>query len=101
MIVAAQKCQLQSVRRLLRLRPNVNARTLRTGETALHMASFEGNVDIVNLLISAGADATIADNDDETPLNHAEKRDFYDVIEVLEAALDLNEVAHSCEQTTA
>ena len=86
LIVAAQKSQLSAVRRLLRLKPNVNARTSRTGETALHKAAFEGNPEVVTALLDAGADPAVTDNDDETPLQYAERRDFYDVAGLLEAA---------------
>ena len=83
MIVAAQKSHVRAARRLLRLRPDLNACTSRTGETALHKAAFEGNLEMVNLLLDAGADPSIEDHDGETALRYADKRDFEDVAAVL------------------
>ena len=76
LIIAAQKSQLHAVRRLLHLKVNVNARTLRSGETALHKACFDGDAELVRVLLSAGADPSITDNDGESAFDCAEKRDF-------------------------
>ena len=84
LIVAAQKSQMQAIRLLLHRKVNVNARTLRSGETALHHACFEGNAELVSVLLSAGADPSITDNDGESAFDCAEKRDFYGCAALLE-----------------
>ena len=67
---------MQAIRLLLHRKVNVNARTLRSGETALHKACFDGDAELVRVLLSAGADPSITDNDGESAFDCAEKRDF-------------------------
>ena len=63
----------------------------RLGWTALIEAVILGgggpvHVEIVRLLLEAGADACIADKDGVTPLDHARRRGFTEMVEALEAA---------------
>lgn len=44
------------------------------------------HVDIVKLLIDAGADVNLADNDGVTPLQHARSRGFAPMVTMLEKA---------------
>jgi ankyrin repeat protein len=55
---------------------DVNARSERDGKTALHEAAYNFYYDIVEMLINAGADPTIKDNNDRTPLEYAKCRPF-------------------------
>jgi len=59
----------------------VNAATIR-GRTALWSASSEGHVEVVRLLLAAGADPTVRGYG-ETPLSIGEKKGHADVVEIL------------------
>ncbi|KAK7090670.1 hypothetical protein V1264_010432 [Littorina saxatilis] len=50
--------------------PDINAKN-KTGSTALHMASYRGNDDIVELLLGAKPDLTIKDRNGHTVLHRA------------------------------
>lgn len=53
------------------------------GFTALMGAAAEGKIDIVNLLVAAGADTTLTDNGGRTALQWAIERDHTDVAAIL------------------
>ncbi|MFM7557770.1 MAG: ankyrin repeat domain-containing protein, partial [Alphaproteobacteria bacterium] len=53
------------------------------GATALHIASREGNLDIVKILIDSGANPNIADNEGYTPLMRASLSASAEVVEYL------------------
>lgn len=60
------------------------------GWTALIEAVILGNggpdhIDTVRALVEAGADATIADRDGTTPLQHAQRRGYSEIAEIIEA----------------
>jgi len=50
---------------------------------ALHGAIVKGNVDITALLLEHGADVTVLNNDDWTPLHEASRRAHLDIVELL------------------
>ncbi|KAL2851371.1 putative hspc200 [Aspergillus pseudodeflectus] len=54
--------------------------------TALHQASCLGNVDAARFLLEKGADVSIIDATDRTPLDWAVKNGHQEIIEMLEAA---------------
>lgn len=54
-------------------------------DTALHYATKENKKDIVELLITAGADPSIKNQDGETALDVAKKTGNKDIIEILES----------------
>lgn len=61
------------------------------GWTALIEAVILGNggpnhIETVRVLVEAGADATIADRDGTTPLQHAQRRGYSEIAEIIEAA---------------
>lgn len=58
-----------------------------TGETALRRAAFPGHVDIVRLLLEAGADPTIQHNYRDTPLDVALSYGPKASIDLLQAAI--------------
>ena len=56
------------------------------GKTALRIASFHGNLDVVEVLLNADADVEIPDNDSFTPLYVASQEGHVDVVSALLAA---------------
>ena len=62
---------------------NVNADRDKYANTALHLASSRGHLDIVRLLLTEGADITIADNDGMTALHWASSRGHLDIVRLL------------------
>ncbi|CAH6787551.1 Ankrd31 [Phodopus roborovskii] len=61
------------------------------GESQLHMASREGNLSLVKVLVESGADVNLKDNAGWTPLHEASSEGFSDIITVLlEAGAHVN-----------
>lgn len=61
------------------------------GVTAVHVAAQGGHLDCVNILIEAGADVTVRDDEDRTPLLLAVKGNYADVaIALVKAGADPN-----------
>ena len=68
----------------------------RTGATALHVAAAKGYLDVIELLIRAGANVNAIDNDGWTPLHAAAHWDKHDIIAFLidkHADLDIKNYA--------
>src|ERR1043165_1542661 len=70
LIDAAKNSDAAAVRTYLKGKPNVNIR-YPDGSTALHWAAHRSDVDLVKLLIKAGADVNAADDLGTTPLELA------------------------------
>ncbi|XP_065164682.1 E3 ubiquitin-protein ligase MIB2 [Atheta coriaria] len=90
LVKAAAQGQIDTVRRILeesRLTrsPNiVTAVDLRNGgKTALQVASHQGHVAIVSLLIQAGADVNVRDNDGDTCLHYAAFGNQPEILDIL------------------
>ena len=66
LIVAASKNNIQCVKILLQLQPDVNA-VDESGCTALHTAANNCHHECLDLLIKAGADVNLTDKLDHTP----------------------------------
>lgn len=56
------------------------------GRTLLHTAAYEGNLDLVNLLISKGANVEAVDRNGQTPLNLASRQGHGTVVATLLSA---------------
>ena len=69
-----------------RNRADVNARERRYGDTALMWAAVAGNVDVVRLLIEAGADVRAVDDEGVTALHLARAKGHTEVAAALLAA---------------
>jgi ankyrin repeat protein len=59
------------------------------GCTAVWYACRWGHADVVRALLLAGADHTIADNDDRTPLQLAEEREHHDCVALIHVSTSL------------
>lgn len=54
-------------------------------------ASVNCHLDVVSLLLEAGADVNLQNNDEDTSLTHASRNDDLDVVsKLLEAGADVN-----------
>jgi len=54
------------------------------GRCALVAAAYRNNLEIVDLLIAAGADVNLPDKDGVTPLAHAKNKKYTEIINILE-----------------
>ena len=54
--------------------------------TPLHPAALYGHKEVVELLITAGADVNAKEKYEKTPLHHAAKAGYYEIVELLIAA---------------
>ncbi|XP_034252516.1 KN motif and ankyrin repeat domain-containing protein 2 [Thrips palmi] len=83
------------VRRLFHL-SDVNSRAKQHGQTALMLAVSHGRLDTVRLLLEAGADVNIQDEDGSTALMCAAEHGHLDIIKILlsQADCDVTVVDH-------
>ena len=87
LIPAAHHGHVETVRELLSTETDIN-HVNNLGWTALMEAIILGDgsdtyIQIVQLLVNAGADVNIPDNNGVTPLAHAIDREYLDIIELL------------------
>lgn len=61
----------------------LNSKENQYARTELHTAAIKGYTDIVNLLIEAGAEATVNDNENKTPFDYALYHGFSKIAEIL------------------
>lgn len=90
LIPAAEKGHLETVKILLKTKINVN-HINRLGWTALLEAIILSNggkthQDIIGELIKGGADINIPDKDGVTPLQHAQSRNYSEIVALLQKA---------------
>ena len=86
LIYAASGKFPEIVAALLEAGANVNARDAAERWTALMFAAVEGNVEVVRVLLSHGADVTLVDTDGESALDFAVSRGRREVAEALRIA---------------
>jgi len=89
LIRASDRGHVEIIKELLRTDIRIN-HVNRMGWIALHEAILFGDggkrhTEIVRLLVDAGADVNLPDKDGDTPLAHAKKKGFTDIINILEA----------------
>jgi ankyrin repeat protein len=53
------------------------------GRTPLHVASYDGALEVVRLLLEYGADVEVKNNDGQTALQYAAERGHDEVLELL------------------
>ena len=90
LIPAAHHGHVETVRELLKTRIDID-HVNRLGWTALLEAVILGDGgaahrEIVRLLVAAGANVNLADRDGVTPLTHARRRGFSDMVKMIAAA---------------
>lgn len=83
MIWFAHQGKYDMVLQCLEKRANVNGTTLNNGYTALKFASTHGHIDVVRLLLSRGAIASLKDSDGLTALYGAVVFNHKDIVEML------------------
>ncbi|MEM7244963.1 MAG: ankyrin repeat domain-containing protein [Acidobacteriota bacterium] len=83
MRLAAERGQHDAVGLMLQLGADVNAPDPSDGRTALHRAAAVGYPEVVEQLLAAGADASIADGEGATARQLAEAGGFQDVLGLL------------------
>ncbi|CAI8017368.1 Protein TANC2 [Geodia barretti] len=89
---AAERGDVEAVERLLSTSVNINSRTEDEGDTALLVASLRGHVEVVRLLLKAGAAVFIPDKDGLSPLYVASQEGHTEVVDVLvKAGADVNQ----------
>lgn len=90
LIAAAHHGHVEAIRLLLARKPNVD-HVNNLGWTALMEAIVLGDggprhTETLRLLVAAGADVNIADRAGTTPLAHARRRGYADMVRILEAS---------------
>jgi ankyrin repeat protein len=89
--LAARGKKRETVKLLLDRGADASVRLPTRASTALHQAVAAGDVEIVKLLVNAGAEIDALNSNGETPLNYAAHHGAKDVVEFLASrGADLN-----------
>lgn len=89
LFIAVAKLNVMTVEKIIEKRAEINIRDPKSGDYPIHtlMISYSRNLmngkRILELLISAGADLSVKNNDHYTALHLAVKRGCYDAVESL------------------
>ncbi|KAL1481975.1 hypothetical protein MTO96_034079 [Rhipicephalus appendiculatus] len=75
------------VQRLFQL-GDVNAKAMQNGQTALMLAASHGRLEMIKLLLDAGAEPNVQDNDGSTALMCAAEHGYIEIVRVLLAHPD-------------
>uniref|UniRef100_A0A0A9W5M2 KN motif and ankyrin repeat domain-containing protein 1 n=1 Tax=Lygus hesperus TaxID=30085 RepID=A0A0A9W5M2_LYGHE len=104
MLVALTKVKSETdrevVRRLFHM-ADVNIRAKQHGQTALMLAVSHGRIDTVELLLEAGADINIQDDDGSTALMCAAEHGYIEIVKLLLAQPDCDLSITDYDGTTA
>lgn len=88
---AARQGDLAKVKEMLAHTPGLLHLKTESGKTPLHFAAEGGHLDVVDFLLSKGAEVDARNADDETPLHYAAGYSHMDVIKrLLEAESNVN-----------
>ena len=83
---AALNGDLVSLQALLQRKADPNRREKQNKGTPLHVACFQGHLEICRVLVRAGAQLNLRDGEGLTPLFHAKDQGHADLIKFLKAA---------------
>jgi len=81
--VAVERCDTDKIKAFLKKNPKLIEAKVGRGYRPLHKAALTGRRDIVELLISNGADVNAKDNWGRTPLHHSIEEGSIDVVKLL------------------
>lgn len=88
---ATKRGSLADVERLINASPSVINDLDQFGQTPLHIAAFEGHIDIVELLVNNSASLSLQDKNGWTSLHCAASNRHLSIVErLIEAEADLN-----------
>ena len=83
LLLAVKLDKVAIVEELLRLEANANEATKNQGDTALHLACLEGNLELIKLLVAYGADQRLVSKRKETPREVAAKKGHQVIVDYL------------------
>jgi len=81
--IAVERCDADKIKAFLKKNPKLIEAKVGRGLRPLHKAAFTGRKDIVELLISSGADINSKDNQGQTPLIWAVLEGTFEVVKLL------------------
>ena len=85
---ATYRNNFKLVKILVKAGADVNFQAVdKTGDTALHVAVSNGNIEIINYLLKHGANPTIKSEDGVTPLSLADEGGNKEVISIIKSAI--------------
>ncbi|MBN2266802.1 MAG: ankyrin repeat domain-containing protein, partial [Candidatus Babeliaceae bacterium] len=74
---------VNEVKQLFEIKPDLNAMTAKYKVTPLHLAVSISNKDIVQMFLDKNVDVNIGDSDGRTPLHWAACRGYKDIVQML------------------
>ena len=83
---AAKKGRIEDLMYWLANGARVDSKDKRTGYTALHQAAWNGRMEVVRVLLDAGADVTVTNKENERPFESAAAGGHDDIAKLLKAA---------------
>ena len=86
LMIASNKGRTACVQRLLELGAQPNFRSKAKPETALHLAAFSNSVDVASVLLRHGADPSLTNDWNETPIQTARQKKHDKVARLIEGA---------------
>ncbi|XP_055626462.1 uncharacterized protein LOC129768693 [Toxorhynchites rutilus septentrionalis] len=86
LVIGLENCLLaeQATSLLLEHKANPNLRSIEEGMTPLHIAASLGRPRMVEMLIRAGGDINLKDNDLKTPVQYAIEEGHFEVVKIMQ-----------------
>eukprot|EP01041_Mallomonas_annulata_P006004 gene6004-12103_t len=90
------KKPIEEIKSLVKTREDANSIDPANGNTPIHIASQNGHLDLVHLLVDSGADVNSVNKKGNTPFHMAISYDYYECcLTLIAAKADLNIVNHA------
>lgn len=83
LLAAVKSGQMIATEALVRSGASPDIQDEETGDSALHIALAKKNWDMINLLLDCGADITIKNNKDKTPIRHSAEQGYVEGIKLI------------------